>query len=208
MASRYPNTRSRSADRDRQTDIQTSVKTIANERKNNQEKQEETIRTKTTTERLPTVEEEDKTDKAELPNKPNKGQEDIQSKMQGAANPDSNAKNSEGNDNSKTKQIDEDLPKIKLTQINGETCKLSAFSDKEILNILETCFGHRSFAKINYSNKGTVVATPNKTSAIDSLIRELDSKREGVTKELTHNMRVRIEAVQPTIHKATKSNFF
>lgn len=52
-----------------------------------------------------------------------------------------------------TKIANGEVLKIKITQTSGESCKLTAFTCGEMLKILETSFGHRSIARVNYSNK-------------------------------------------------------
>lgn len=89
--------------------------------------------------------------------------------------------------------------KLKITQIIGDSCKLTAFSNNEIIKFLENCFGCRSIAQVNHSNKGIVICTPNITPAIEELIKEISLSNEGVERALMHNITVKIESVKSTM---------
>lgn len=94
------------------------------------------------------------------------------------------------------KQIDNgEALSIKLTQIAGKEYKLTALKDKQIINILESSFGSRAIAKVNYFHRGLVICTPNKTPAIEELTRE----KEGIERTQSHNIKVKIEIETSTL---------
>lgn len=74
---------------------------------------------------------------------------------------------------------------LELTQIAGGECKVTALTDSQIINILET-FRPRAISKVNYFHGGLVICTPNETPTIE-LLKELTLNKDGVERTLSHN---------------------